>query len=291
MKNTLQKAVHGASIGILLLSQCLGISITSASNLDGNDWNIKEFNATVVINKNSTINVTEHIVADFTNEEHHGIFRDIPIKYIDTEGKTSEIPIHIHDVKDENGNSVHYETSNRGEYLEIKIGDPNVVLTSLATYSLTYSAEQAIWNYKDHDELFWNATGNKWPVPIEKASATVKINNISVDEKLLQTKCYTGISGSREQNCTSETNVIKNPDGSQSAIYTYTVTSGKNTKVNPSLKLIEGLTIVAGFPKYIIYPTPPTQTEVFAKAKLCAEILDCLRQTKMFRCKFQRRMT
>ena len=37
------------------------------------------------------------------------------------------------------------------------------------TYTLTYRVEGAMNGFPDHDELFWNAIGDEWQAPIERA--------------------------------------------------------------------------------------------------------------------------
>ena len=36
------------------------------------------------------------------------------------------------------------------------------------TVEITYSVKNAIRWFDDHDELYWNVTGNDWPVPIDQ---------------------------------------------------------------------------------------------------------------------------
>jgi len=47
--------------------------------------------------------------------------------------------------------------------------------TENQTYVITYRVENAILYLKDHDELYWNVTGNYWKAPILEASADVSL--------------------------------------------------------------------------------------------------------------------
>ena len=49
--------------------------------------------------------------------------------------------------------------------------------------------------FDDHDELYWNVTGNDWPVPIESASASIDFPaNASGN---MRAQAFTGFYGSR----------------------------------------------------------------------------------------------
>ena len=254
-KKSLRLKIILMAVGIFLLTPFVAAAY-------GWNWGINDFNSTIQINADSTITVTEHIEVDFTQEEHHGIFRIIPVNYTDTKGQKSSIPISILSITDDKGNNWKYSESNDGDYLSIKIGDPNILLNKVTTYNITYKAERAIGNYDDHDELYWNATGDKWEAPIEKAEATIKLPK-SLDPKDLRATCYTGSYGATLKNCSAD--II---DGQ--TFQFGTKPKGDNS---PALNVSEGLTIVAGFPKGIVVPTPPTPEQIYAAAPLQEKIL------------------
>jgi len=43
------------------------------------------------------------------------------------------------------------------------------------TVEITYNVRNGIRYFEDHDEFYWNVTGNDWPVPIDHASALVNL--------------------------------------------------------------------------------------------------------------------
>jgi len=256
-KHHLQRLILGA----FALLQVLSAGTASAY---GWEWDIKNFTTTIQINTDSTINVTEHLEVDFSQEEHHGIFRLIPVKYVDTDGKRSQIPIQVLSVTDDSGKAWQYQVIDEDEYINVKIGDPDVYINELVSYNINYKAERALGNFDEHDEIYWNATGDKWEVPIEKAEAIVKLPT-NIDKEKLKATCYTGSYGSKEQNCTSEIvdeNTIK-----------FVATPQENVQGKRALGPLEGLTIVAGYPKGIVQPTPPSPEEIFDKAPWFQKIL------------------
>jgi len=97
-------------------------------------------------------------------------------------------------------------------------------------------------HFADHDELYWNATGNEWRTPIARASATVHLPG-AVPPEELATQAYTGPFGSREQAATSEQ---RNPS---------TVTFRSTGVLNP----MEGLTIAVGWQHGLVNFSGPLQ--------------------------------
>jgi uncharacterized membrane protein len=186
---------------------------------------IKNFDVNINIQKDGSLIVTEKIVYDFGTNQRHGIFRDIPL----TSVNGPELNIKVIEVKDELGNPYKYTTSITKNILKIKIGDPDIFVTGSKTYIITYQVYNAIRTFEDHDELYWNVTGNEWPVAIQNANASVIlpgpfISNVKMD-------CFTGPYGSLQKNCTF------NQDG-----------PNVNYSITQPLNANEGLTIVLGLP-------------------------------------------
>ncbi|HVZ15834.1 MAG TPA: DUF2207 domain-containing protein, partial [Terriglobales bacterium] len=72
------------------------------------------------------------------------------------------------------------------------------------TVLITYTAPNATRFLEDHDEFYWNVTGNVWPVPIEHASALVQFPANTAGS--LRAQAFTGVYGSHDQETTSEVN-------------------------------------------------------------------------------------
>ena len=136
------------------------------------DWVIRTFDARYVIDKSGTFTVTEDIIVEFGSLERHGIFRDIPVEY--------EFDKDSNRLMDITGISVTdgllpapFETIDSGPNLRIKIGDPDVLVSGKQRYVISYTVNNGLNPFDDHDELYWNVTGGDWEATIEQASATV----------------------------------------------------------------------------------------------------------------------
>jgi uncharacterized membrane protein len=200
---------------------------------------IKDFNANITIQKDGSILVTEKIVYDFGANQRHGIFRDIPLKSVNG----PQLYIGVLEVKDEAGKPYQYTSSITNNILKIKIGDPNILVTGSKTYIITYQVYNAIRTFEDHDELYWNVTGNEWPVIIQNANVSVILPDSSISN--VKMNCFTGPYGSLQKKCTF------NQSG-----------SSVHYSIIKPLNINEGLTIVLGIPLGYInktYLSPPSQ--------------------------------
>src|SRR5206468_3047611 len=76
--------------------------------------------------------------------------------------------------------------------MRIRIGDPDKLVSGQQRYAISYTVHDGLNPFPDHDELFWNVTGNEWPVSIERASATVVASGAGVQ----RITCSQGPTGS-----------------------------------------------------------------------------------------------
>jgi len=66
----------------------------------------------------------------------------------------------------------------------IYLGNPKFYISSgRHTYVISYSTNRQLGFFADHDEMYWNVTGNGWIFPIDHASATVTVpQNIAASD-------------------------------------------------------------------------------------------------------------
>lgn len=206
------------------------------------DFTINKFHSDITIDEDSSFTVKENIFVEF-HRPKHGIYREIPFKYTDERGNTIKTPLGVLSVTDESGKGWKYKTKKQGNIVHIRIGDPESYVEGLQTYIITYRVENAILFFDDHDELYWNVTGNYWWSPIKEASANVTLA-VKNKSRNLWAACYTGVLGSKASECGFETS---NNSGEFST--------------KKSLNSREGLTIAFGWDKGLI--TPPSTWQKF----------------------------
>jgi hypothetical protein len=168
----------------------------------GRSWNIADFHSTVTVDKNGGIFVIERVTLEFTGH-YNGIYRDIPVEYPGPNGTNYTLFLKIVSVTDEAGQSLKYESKREGAYRKLKIYIPGADDTR-KTVLISYSAPNATRFFDDHDEFYWNVTGNDWPVPIEHSSALVQFPPNTAGS--LRAQSFTGVYGSHDQEATAQVN-------------------------------------------------------------------------------------
>ncbi|MEK7143126.1 MAG: DUF2207 domain-containing protein [Patescibacteria group bacterium] len=164
---------------------------------------ITRFSSTIAIQSDSSIIVSEEIDYFFPSPKH-GIIRFIPFRYLDnTSGRYFSTPIQVLAVTNSQGKNWLYSQSQSKNYLELKIGDPNSTIEGNQTYKISYKVLGVINYFNDHDELYWNVTGDKWEVELNNIQAEVSIPLLT-NVNNLELACYTGSSGSNLKDCVSD---------------------------------------------------------------------------------------
>lgn len=211
-------------------------NIAFAQAIDhGYSWDLPEVIQNIEIQEDGKIVVEEKIIADFTQEAHHGIYREIPISYRNQYGNPFNLKFHLISVTDENGDPhpIAQQGKDWDNYL-IKIGSANVELDTKVTYNIKYEIDRAIGYFGNHDELYWNVY-DSWEIPVLYSEVNVKIpKGATLDD--IRATCYTGYYGSTEADCNAsfvndDTITIKKPNIS----YPY-----------------DAFTVVVGWPKGLV---------------------------------------
>ncbi|MEZ4455200.1 MAG: DUF2207 domain-containing protein [Gemmatimonadales bacterium] len=134
---------------------------------------IERFHADVVVNRDASIDVTEEIAARFTGS-WNGIYRTVPVAYHTPQGFNWTLRLELLSATDERGNRLKVESKRERHYQKYKIWVPNAVDAS-HTITLKYRARNGLRFFEDHDELYWNLTGDEWDVPVGYASGVVHL--------------------------------------------------------------------------------------------------------------------
>src|SRR6266540_759660 len=225
-------AYAAPALSVLCLASWVSTPAVRASD---EDWVIRSFAATYTLDKAGTFSVTEEMMVDFGGLERHGIFRDIPVEYSYDSDSNRLIDIAGVSVTD-GSEPVPFETSESGANLRIRIGDPDRLVSGQQRYVVSYTVHGGLNSFEDHDELYWNVTGNEWEVTIERASAEVTAPGPGIK----RITCFQGPLGSTEA-CASS-------GEETSAVFEATAPQPPGS----------GLTIVVGLRKGLVEVTSPT---------------------------------
>ena len=159
-----------ATAGLLGLS----LAVLLASPADAQrTLEIRSFDAAIDVSADGSILVEETIVARFTGS-WNGIFRTIPVQYRTPQGLNYTLRLDNVSAVDTEGRPLRIESSRERHYRKLKIWVPGAV-DATRTVRLRYRVANGLRFFEEHDELYWNVTGDEWDVPIESASAHVRL--------------------------------------------------------------------------------------------------------------------
>jgi uncharacterized membrane protein YgcG len=205
---------------------------------------ILDYAVTLQIEAAGTLLVTERIAYDFGTAERHGILRDVPVRFRYDDRYDRVYPLQVLEVSGSPGTPVQYTLEDVDDTVRIRVGDPDETIAGQHDYTILYRVEGALNGFADHDELYWNAIGAYWEVPIEQASVTVRAP-ASID----RVACYVGPAGS-DRSCASS-----GIDGRTASFAA--------TGLGP----YEGVTVVVGFPTGVVPAPRPVLEERWSLAR------------------------
>ncbi|HZS26040.1 MAG TPA: DUF2207 domain-containing protein [Candidatus Angelobacter sp.] len=157
-------------------------------------YRISNFNSVIHVDDDGSAHIEEQITFVFSGA-YQGIYRDIPTDYPGPAGSNYTIFVKLGAITDNLGNKLKYKKSHSGGYLKLKIYVPDAT-DATRTVNIEYSVANGTRFFDDHDEFYWNVTGNDWPVPIAHASAIVYFPPEAAGK--LRAQAFEGIYGSSE---------------------------------------------------------------------------------------------
>ena len=200
------------------------------------DERILSFHSDIEIAADSTMAVTETIrVRAEGNRIQRGIYRDFPTSYVDRYGNRVNVLFEPTDVR-RDGKPEKWHTERLSNGMRVYFGDAEVWLGSGEfTYEFRYRTARQLGYFEDHDELYWNVTGNGWDFSIDAASAAITLPGNPPRDRI-SIEGYTGAQGSKAQNYTTKVE----EDGRAFIA------------ASRALPPQNGLTVVVGFPKGLV---------------------------------------
>ena len=165
---------------------------------------ILSYHSDIMVAADATMEVEETIrVRAEGRDIRRGIYRDFPTRYKDRFDNKYVVAFDVLAVS-RDGRSEPYHTEKLGNGVRVYIGSSNVFLNPGAyTYTIRYRTDRQLGFFDDHDELYWNVTGNGWAFPIDTVSATVILPDSVPPDDILITG-YTGLAGSTAQDYQAE---------------------------------------------------------------------------------------
>jgi uncharacterized membrane protein YgcG len=213
--------------------------------LAGQTERILSFDSHITVNSDASLLVKERVAVQSEGVDiRHGIYRDFPTRYKDRAGNSYAVDFEIVSLS-RDGREEAYHTDDISNGVRVYFGSSNTLLEpGKYTYEFTYRTNRQLGFFDNHDELYWNATGNGWKFPIDLATATVVLP-AKVRGAVTEMTGYTGYQGEKGQDFTAGRDGDGNP-----------VFRAKDLRPH------QGLTIVVSWPKG--YFQPPSRQQKLA---------------------------
>ncbi len=205
------------------------------------------FHSQIDVHEDGSMTVRETIRVYAQGQQiRRGIYRDFPTSYRDAHGNRIVVDFNVQEVL-RDGSPEPYHTRRLRNGVRVYFGHEDRQLSrGEHVYTFTYRTAQQLGYFDEHDELYWNVTGNGWGFQIDSASARIVLPE-GIAAADITVEGYTGKYGS------TETSYVAEVDGPSTAKFAAT----------KPLAPGEGLTIVVAFPKgFVAQPTVAQKIEL-----------------------------
>ncbi len=189
LRNLFQRAVIPVALGLL------AIAFAAPAPASARELKIEKFSAEISIQPDASLDVNETIDVDFIGA-WHGLYRTIPVEYVTPQGFNYSLFVKFEGATDAAGQTLKVESSREGQYLKWKIYIDDATDVD-RTIHLHYLVRNGLKFFEDHDELYWNVTGDRWDVPVGDANARILL---PAGVTGVRTNVFTGSFGSTAQN-------------------------------------------------------------------------------------------
>lgn len=212
------------------IPSALFLIVLSAAPLQAAE-RIRSFISEITIESDGGLQVTEALDVQAEGQRiRHGIFRDLPLTKDGIRWGGFDLVEATMD-----GAPVNTRIQRQDGMIRIYLGDEDTVVSpGEHRFRLRYDVERQVRFFDDHDELYWNITGNAWDFRIDMAAARIRLPDGAVATDV---ETFTGPLGSREQDAFEQIE-----DGGSTV---YVMADG-------ALDWHEGLTTAIAFPTGIV---------------------------------------
>jgi uncharacterized membrane protein len=231
---------------VILTALLILFFVSASSSFVTKELRIEKFDAEILVTPNGSIDVTENIQVHFIGSPWHGLYRTIPVEYVTPQGLNYSLFLNVKSITDASGKRLKFETSRVRHYRKLKVYVPNAD-NSTQTISIEYTISDALRFFEDHDELYWNVTGDEWDVPIQSANARVILPEGTTN---IRANVFTGAYRSTTRDADVEI-----------------AANGVEFRTRGVLRYHEGLTIAVAFDKGFVHePTALDKASLFFRS-------------------------
>jgi len=157
--------------------------LPSSAQATGYDLEISELDIRMDVMEDNSYRIVERLTVQFNRSDMHGIFRDIPARtYFGKPVKIEDVDVEGHE----------FQSSREGDYLSLRIGDPDEYANPIEYYTINYVYNIGDDLNEEMDELYFNLVGAQWEIPIHRTIFTINMPKSFNSDDLNFTSGYAG---------------------------------------------------------------------------------------------------
>jgi len=156
---------------------------------------IEDYHVSIQLRSDASVFIVEEIVMRF-DLPRRGFIRDIPISFRLPTGERYNLRVRV-DTITADRSPVPVRETRSGGVLSLRIGDPDRQVLGVVRYAIAYEIQRALRTYDDEVELYWNAVGHDWQMPIDQASVALTLPP-ELSEEDVRFEAFQGPAGSRD---------------------------------------------------------------------------------------------
>jgi uncharacterized membrane protein YgcG len=185
----MRQVIGGVAAAFVL---ALGVGIPAYADTGGES--ISTYRIDYEIRPDGVVHVTEEFRYRFAGSDHHG-----PERLIDTREPADDDHYRIYTISEvtatsDTGAPSDVNVTPTGDQTRIRIGDPERTVSGEQQYTLKYNLEGALNSVDGRGELYWDAAGPDWTVPITDLTVTVTAPGAGISKQ----RCLFGSPGSND---------------------------------------------------------------------------------------------
>ena len=180
------------SLLVLLLSFGWLAAVPTAAHADDSDDRVTDYKVVATFDASGTAAVQLDLSVDFGDTEGHGPYLVFPLRQA-IEGDLDHwrmVDVQVGQVTSPSGADATLESEESDGNLVIRVGSEDRTFTGIQTYQVNYTVKGLIAARQATsglDEVNWNALGDGWKIPVDRAEVTV-VGPVDVT----RTDCFSG---------------------------------------------------------------------------------------------------
>jgi uncharacterized membrane protein YgcG len=186
------------------LRRCFALIIFCLPVLLLADERILDYRSDIRVDENGGLTVTETLrVRAEGNQIRRGIYREFPTRYRDRFGNHYRVDFEVISVR-RDGQAEAWHTREMQNGIRTYFGSAGHLLSpGVYEYEFIFTTNRQLGFFDEHDELWWNVTGNGWIFPIDRVVATVSLP-FQIPANQFALSIYQGMYGSKETSSKAE---------------------------------------------------------------------------------------